>query len=192
MLPQDALSERLANVGLLPMFGFPTRVRFLFHKKPFAGYDWPPEEEAQVRRQALMGCLLDLHLRSLRAAAEPSSAPPQPAPPIAPAVSAPLPREPDEHDEQVLSLVRGDWIEFRGEGETVLARLAWRAPQRRRLLFTHRDGRTAFVHTPESLAAAFRNGRAVLAVEAVPLFDRAMARMVTERSRHREDAAAAA
>jgi len=43
-LPQNALSERLANVGLLPMFGFPTRVRFLFHKRPFAGYDWPPEE----------------------------------------------------------------------------------------------------------------------------------------------------
>ena len=26
------------------MFGFPTRVRYLFHKRPFAGYDWPPEE----------------------------------------------------------------------------------------------------------------------------------------------------
>ncbi len=23
---------------------FPTRVRYLFHKQPFAGYDWPPEE----------------------------------------------------------------------------------------------------------------------------------------------------
>jgi len=44
MLPQNALSERLANVGLLPMFGFPTRVRYLFHDRPFAGYDWPPEE----------------------------------------------------------------------------------------------------------------------------------------------------
>jgi len=44
MLPQDALSERLANVGVLPMFGFPTRVRFLFHKHPRGGYDWPPEE----------------------------------------------------------------------------------------------------------------------------------------------------
>jgi hypothetical protein len=43
-LPQDALSERLANVGLLPMFGFPTRVRYLFHARPRAGYDWPPEE----------------------------------------------------------------------------------------------------------------------------------------------------
>ena len=44
VLPQDALSERLANVGLLPMFGFPTRVRYLFHQRPVAGYDWPPEE----------------------------------------------------------------------------------------------------------------------------------------------------
>ena len=44
MLVQDALSERLANVGLLPMFGFPTRVRYLFHQRPTAGYDWPPDE----------------------------------------------------------------------------------------------------------------------------------------------------
>ena len=43
MLPQEALSERLANVGLLPMFGFPTRVRYLFHKRP-QGFDWPPED----------------------------------------------------------------------------------------------------------------------------------------------------
>jgi ATP-dependent helicase YprA (DUF1998 family) len=43
-LTQDALSERLANTGLLPMFGFPTRVRYLFHKRPTSGYDWPPEE----------------------------------------------------------------------------------------------------------------------------------------------------
>ncbi|MBF0232532.1 MAG: DEAD/DEAH box helicase [Desulfamplus sp.] len=32
--PQRALSERLANAGLLPMFGFPTRVRLLHEKKP--------------------------------------------------------------------------------------------------------------------------------------------------------------
>jgi hypothetical protein len=44
MLVQDSLSERLANVGLLPMFGFPTRVRYLFHQRPLAAYDWPPEE----------------------------------------------------------------------------------------------------------------------------------------------------
>jgi len=31
--PQRALSEKLSNAGLLPMFGFPTRVRLLYHKK---------------------------------------------------------------------------------------------------------------------------------------------------------------
>jgi hypothetical protein len=36
----DALSERLASHGTLPMFGFPTRSRFLFHKQP---HRWPPE-----------------------------------------------------------------------------------------------------------------------------------------------------
>ena len=35
-LTQDQLSERLANTGVLPMFGFPTRVRYLFHKRPQA------------------------------------------------------------------------------------------------------------------------------------------------------------
>ena len=38
-LIQDSLSERLANHGLLPMFGFPTRVRYLYHQRPQA---WPP------------------------------------------------------------------------------------------------------------------------------------------------------
>jgi hypothetical protein len=43
-LVQDQLSERLANAGVLPMFGFPTRVRYLFHKRPAAGGKWPPED----------------------------------------------------------------------------------------------------------------------------------------------------
>ena len=40
---QENLSERLANAGLLPMFGFPTNVRLLFHKHPTRA-DWPPEK----------------------------------------------------------------------------------------------------------------------------------------------------
>lgn len=40
---QDALSERLANAGLLPMFGFPTRVRLLYTQWPYRGNPWPPE-----------------------------------------------------------------------------------------------------------------------------------------------------
>jgi hypothetical protein len=38
--PHHALSERLASWGVLPMFGFPTRSRLLFHKQPNR---WPPE-----------------------------------------------------------------------------------------------------------------------------------------------------
>lgn len=38
-LIQDSLSERLANRGILPMFGFPTRQRLLYHQSPG---NWPP------------------------------------------------------------------------------------------------------------------------------------------------------
>jgi len=41
---QSALSERLANGGVLPMFGFPTRVRFLFHDRPRMAHPWPPDD----------------------------------------------------------------------------------------------------------------------------------------------------
>jgi len=40
---QDALSERLSNAGLLPMFGLPTRVRLLFTSWPNSSNPWPPE-----------------------------------------------------------------------------------------------------------------------------------------------------
>jgi ATP-dependent helicase YprA (DUF1998 family) len=40
---QESLSERLANAGLLPMFGFPTRVRPLYHDNPNRANEWPPE-----------------------------------------------------------------------------------------------------------------------------------------------------
>jgi ATP-dependent helicase YprA (DUF1998 family) len=39
----DALSERLANAGRLPMFGFPTRVRLLHTNWPQSAFPWPPE-----------------------------------------------------------------------------------------------------------------------------------------------------
>lgn len=38
---QSALSERLANAGYLPMFGFPTKVRYLYERAPLK---LPPEE----------------------------------------------------------------------------------------------------------------------------------------------------
>lgn len=36
------LSQRLAEEGLLPMFGFPTSVRYLYTRKPGSAYPWPP------------------------------------------------------------------------------------------------------------------------------------------------------
>ncbi|MCA9978886.1 MAG: hypothetical protein KC413_24165, partial [Anaerolineales bacterium] len=43
-LHQTELSERLANQGILPMFGFPTKVRNLYHERPSTAlHKWPPE-----------------------------------------------------------------------------------------------------------------------------------------------------
>jgi hypothetical protein len=39
---QGDLSQHLAERGVLPMFGFPTRVRYLYQRRPSAGWDWPP------------------------------------------------------------------------------------------------------------------------------------------------------
>jgi hypothetical protein len=38
-----SLSKLLANAGILPMFGFPSRVRLLHHAAP-SGHPWPPED----------------------------------------------------------------------------------------------------------------------------------------------------
>ena len=44
LFEQGVLSERLANAGVLPMFGFPTRMRLLFYKKPELSRPWPPDD----------------------------------------------------------------------------------------------------------------------------------------------------
>jgi hypothetical protein len=46
---QSELSQHLAERGILPMFGFPTRVRQLFLRPPSRPYPWPPR--ATVDRQ---------------------------------------------------------------------------------------------------------------------------------------------
>jgi hypothetical protein len=40
----SSLSTRLANAGILPMFGFPTRMRLLYHAPP-SSRDWPPDDK---------------------------------------------------------------------------------------------------------------------------------------------------
>ena len=39
---QAALSQHLAERGVLPMFGFPSRVRPMYLSRPSRGYPWPP------------------------------------------------------------------------------------------------------------------------------------------------------
>jgi Lhr-like helicase len=39
----DDLSQRLAEVGILPMFGFPSSVRYLHLYRPGSAYPWPPK-----------------------------------------------------------------------------------------------------------------------------------------------------
>jgi Lhr-like helicase len=41
--PERDLSEQLAEHGMLPMYGFPTRVRYLYHARPERAYPWPPK-----------------------------------------------------------------------------------------------------------------------------------------------------
>lgn len=38
------LSQRLAEHGVLPMFGFPTSVRYLYLRRPTQSYPWPPAD----------------------------------------------------------------------------------------------------------------------------------------------------
>ncbi|QIZ99415.1 DEAD/DEAH box helicase [Leifsonia sp. PS1209] len=40
----EDLSQLLAEKGLLPMFGFPTSVRYLYLKRPSRSYPWPPRD----------------------------------------------------------------------------------------------------------------------------------------------------
>jgi DEAD/DEAH box helicase domain-containing protein len=50
LFTQDELSELLANAGVLPMFGFPTRVRPLFGRKPAGSRDL---DEAKISDRSL-------------------------------------------------------------------------------------------------------------------------------------------
>lgn len=47
---QPELSERLANAGLLPMFGFPTRVRSLYQRAPTSRDDQDASTVQSSRR----------------------------------------------------------------------------------------------------------------------------------------------
>ena len=102
---------------------------------------------------------------------------------MAPATPAPVEAAQEILDDEYLeiarNLERGMWVEFESEGgQLAFAKLAWVSPLRGTYLFTNRQGQKALSMTAEELADRFRADRARL-VEAEPLVDRAMTRVIT-------------
>jgi hypothetical protein len=179
--------------SIAPVPGPDTRRRLL-QRVPLivraVGDGWATDDASRARRKVFLARLYELHIEAIKAlpdlpALDDSVTDEVPAPRIAiPAAAAiPAPIAPHAGADAVESLMRGDWCVFapdpaEPEGRPLLAKFAWRAPHGTQLLFTHRDGSIAVIHTPESLARAFHASEARVAVEAVPLFERAMERML--------------
>jgi hypothetical protein len=77
------------------------------------------------------------------------------------------------HD-YVNEMVPGTWLQFRSDKGVTNARLTWISPLRSKYIFTSRSRSRAFIYSPEDLAYELGAGRAMLIVEPVPLFDRAV------------------
>ena len=116
------------------------------------GEGWPGDDEARARRAAFLAALYDLHLQAMNA---PQDAPPAIAEPAA--ASPPASNPPAGEGMDADSLMRGDWCVFEEpDAPPLLAKFAWRAPHGTQLLFTHRDGTIAVIHTPATLARRWR------------------------------------
>lgn len=147
---------------------------------------WPQDEANRARRKVFLARLYALHVEAMQTTAD--LPPPDEIADGTPSrMRVPIPDAPplsarDDAADTVESLLRGDWVAFATEdGGTLLAKYAWRSPHGSQLLFTHRDGAIALIHTPVSLAAALRDGKAKVAVEAVPVFERAMEKLLDVR-----------
>ena len=87
-------------------------------------------------------------------------------------VTRPLPVA-NVHD-YVNEMVPGTWLQFKTDKGAINARLTWISPVRTKYIFTSRSRSRAFIYSPEDLAYELGAGRAMLIVEPVPLFDRAV------------------
>lgn len=150
---------------------------------------WPQDDADRARRKVFLARLYELHMAALQATTD--LPPPEedsegtPSRARVPIPDSPPPAERDEAADTVESLLRGDWVAFiDDDGSPLLAKYAWRSPHGLQLLFTHRDGSIALIHTPATLADALRGGQAKVAVEAVPVFERAMEKLLNVRALH--------
>jgi hypothetical protein len=83
----------------------------------------------------------------------------------------------DQYSQSVTNLKAGDWLEFRDDDSRTQAKLSYVSPLKGTYLFVNRQGVKVGEYSLYQLARDFRTGRAV-ALETVPLFDRAMSSLI--------------
>ena len=98
----------------------------------------------------------------------------------------PAPRIANVHD-FVAEMVVGTWLSFGRGDKSINARLSWISPLRSKYLFTTRERSRAIVVTPEELAWQLGAGKALLVVEPVPLFDRAVSAALDSLAAQKRD-----
>jgi len=94
--------------------------------------------------------------------------------------TAPRPKpstEDDQYGQLVTNLKAGDWVEFRDDDRRTQAKLSYVSPVKGTYLFVNRHGVKVGEYSLYQLTRDFRTGRAI-ALESVPLFDRAMRSLV--------------
>jgi hypothetical protein len=122
------------------------------------------------RAKAFFDELYQLHIAAIKPKADPA-AKLDPTAAEGP-VTRPLPVA-NVHD-YVNEMVPGTWLQFKTDKGAINARLTWISPLRTKYIFTSRSRSRAFIYSPEDLAYELGAGRAMLIVEPVPLFDRAV------------------
>jgi len=121
------------------------------------------------RAKAFFDALYQLHIAAIK--------PKEPEPGTAGAASegpATRPLPVANVNDYVNEMVPGTWLQFRTDKGAINARLTWISPLRTKYIFTSRSRSRAFIYSPEDLAYELGAGRAMLIVEPVPLFDRAV------------------
>jgi hypothetical protein len=145
------------------------------------------------RAKGFFDALYQLHIAAIKPKDPPPAARPGELAVEGP-ITRPLPVA-NVHD-YVNEMVPGTWLQFRTESGPINARLTWISPLRTKYIFTSRSRARAFIHSPEDLAYELGAGRAMLIVEPVPLFDRAVSAaldtLAASRARQGEPAAAGA
>ena len=131
-------------------------------------------EVGDDRMKPFLDAVYDLHMAAIKPeAARPAAGASDAAGPPTIVESDTIQKVGNVHD-FVSEMVIGTWMGFKSGDATTTARLSWVSPLRSKYIFTSREQTRAIVLTPEELAWRLGAGKAMLVVEPVPLFDRAV------------------